>query len=799
MRKHLILTLLVAGVAGAATVTAPMVHPQTAAGRVIPVTVHNLDTGESTVVDRDDRTVLYDFNGSSQGWTSFGTGLPYDTWHVEPTGHGGTYTNTWWSADAAIGGYLNTSFVYLQTPAINLASAVSPTLTFALYYGCETPGGEPAGYNGWDGCNVWVSTDGGSNWAVISGTPAYNVSSSYAFGEEFGMGFNIPEWGGVASGWQNASFSLSSFVGQSDVRIRFVMCADPGVDFTDDPALIGMQVDNVVVSQTNLTTLWSDDGVTNVGGAPSHSFYVVPGTDAWTHTGSEFQCDNDPNLGCWIESPWIAYTPPLLVNLEQDLRVDLPDSDGNNDGFLEDYFYIEYTTNGNTWNTATYDYAGGTRPDWMNAYYHYTDADVFNGSLDFTLTSGSQIKLRYRIRTDGNDDGGLGTGLWVDNVNMITASVPLHDLSVKKAWFDYPRNVSVRHIPKVEVANLGATDENASRFAWKVFNDSTNVVVHAHSFGGPTTVGPFPPLSTIRWEQSVTAPGAWQWTPGATPAVYRCKFYPSIGSNNNADLNHANDTLTVRTTTTPANLGFLRYDYSTSTAWTLSQNAGEDGALVRFDPIANPWTVEFLFARVYNLVAGDEVHIVVHDQGVDNATPGALLGEYTTTITSAADVYPNYLIRYVGTIPYLRCINHPIWVGIRTNNHNPTGVVGLHTSNGGPYWSQHTYSYDYLASTATAWPGDVQLYLQVDWGIESEIPYDITLTGTKSGSNYTLNWNSPGPVDGYFVYRSADGYFTPGTPVATLPAGTTTWTDTIPVVGRYFYKVVGYNGLCPAN
>jgi hypothetical protein len=87
----------------------------------------------------------------------------------------------------------------------------------------------------------------------------------------------------------------------------------------------------------------------------------------------------------------------------------------------------------------------------------------------------------------------------------------------------------------------------------------------------------------------------------------------------------------------------------------------------------------------------------------------------------------------------------------------------------------------------------------VDWGIQSEIPYDITLTGTKSGSNYTLNWNSPGPVDGYFVYRSADGYFTPGTPVATLPAGTTTWTDTIPVVGRYFYKVVGYNGLCPAN
>ena len=293
MSRILVCSLVLASAASAAVVSAPRVHPQSASGATIPVTIVNQDTGSSERVDRDE---VYDFNGSVQGWNSFGTGLQNDTWHVEPVGHGGTYTNVWWSADASVGGYLSSSFVYLQTPAINLVGAVSPTLNFDFFYACEAPGGEPAGYNGWDGCNVWASTDGGATWSVISGTPAYNVSSSFAFGEEFGMGTGIPEWGGTAAGWAPATFNLSSFVGQSDVRLRFVMCADPAFDHIDDPNMIGMQVDNVVVSAGG--TLWADDGVNNTGGAPSHGYYVYG--DEWEHTGSEWTCNDGLSLGCYV-------------------------------------------------------------------------------------------------------------------------------------------------------------------------------------------------------------------------------------------------------------------------------------------------------------------------------------------------------------------------------------------------------------------------------------------------------------------------------------------------------------------
>ncbi len=786
MSKFLMCSVLLAGVASAAVVSAPRVHPQSSTGTVIPVTVLNQDTGVSERVDRDES---YNFDGSAQGWNSFGTGLQNDTWHVEPTGHGGTYTNTWWSADAAIGGYLSSSFVYLQTPAINLVGAVSPTLAFDLYYACEAPGGEPVGYNGWDGCNVWASTDGGATWAVISGTPNYTATSSYAFGFEFGMGTGIPQWGGTAAGWAPASFNLSAFVGQSDVRLRFVMCADPAFDVIDDPNMIGMQVDNVVVSAGG--TLWADDGVNNTGGAPTHDYWVYG--DSWVYTGSEWTCNDDFSLGCYVVSPWISYTAPALITVVQDIRCDLPDSDGNNDGFLEDYFYVEYSVDDVAWTTLTYDYAGDTRPDWMDAYYTYTNADVFNGALRFTLATGTQFKLRYRMRTDADIDGGDGTGLWVDNVSVTMADVPTNDLGVNKAWMNYPRNITVSQLPAAEVTNHGAAAQENVRVWWRVLDDSTSTTIRARQ---PMNQVAFavPALGSNRVAQTAAVPNLWEWFPAAEGG-YRVQFWTELVG----DEESANDSLEVGVYIFGNNEGLLRYDYDTSSAWTIPANDGETGRLVRFDPITQPWTGQFFFARVYNMVAGDQVHFVIHSQGADNLTPGPVIGEYVTTITGPEDIYPNTLIRYVGNIPELRCVDQELWMGLRSSLDNEQGIVGLSEDNGGPYWIGHTFSYNYLTSTATAWPGDLEMFMQVDWGIESVIPFSIELTGTRTGSTYTLNWASPGPVDGYLVYRSEDGYFTPGTPLATLPAGTTTYEDTIPSAGRFFYQVVGYNGMCPVN
>lgn len=780
MKKNLSLVLFASLAVGlqAAVVSAPVAHPASSFGQVIDINV--IDNGTGARVDRDE---AYDFESGEQGWTSHGTGLTNDTWHVEPTSFGGAHTDTWWSADAGVGGYLSSSFVYLQTTSFDLSAATAPTLSFDLYYAAEAPGGEPAGYDGWDTANVWASIDGGDTWSVISGSPAYNITSSFAFGDEFGMGTGIPGWGGTAAGWAPASFDLSALNGQSDVMLRFVMCADPAQDYTDDNTLIGMQIDNIVVADGG--NLWANDGA---GDGTTSGYYVYG--DEWAYTGHEWRCTNGVSLGCWIESDWITFTPPALFQLEQDIRCDLPDSDGNDDGFLEDYFHIEYTSNGTDWIQLTYDYAGDTRPAWMDAYYTYTNADVFTGSLSFTLPSATHVKLRYRITTDGDNDGGDGSGLWVDNVNLSVASVPAHDIAMSKAWIDYPRTAGEFQYPKLEIANLGASDETNIRGNWRVYADSVGGALVHNPTPVNLTATAITALDSVRVEMAANAPASWKWAP-SVPGNYVIQFYTNLVT----DLDRSNDTLEIAFTAYEDNFGLLRYDYDTSTAWTLAAGTGR-AALVRFDPIAEPWTAQYFAATLYNVVAGDEVHIVIHDEGPDAQTAGPLLAEYVTTVTGPEEVYPNNLFRYIGNAPELRCIDHPIWIGVRNNPNNVTGIVGLSGDNGGPYWEQHSFDYDYTDDSTAPWDGDVRVWMQVDWGVESELPFAVELTGELVSNTYTLSWNSPGPVDGYLVYRSANGYDFSGAPVADLDKDTRTYTDTVVGGQLWFYKVVGYNGLC---
>ena len=70
---------------------------------------------------------------------------------------------------------------------IDLSSTTEPRLQFMTYWAIEdvfieTP---PGGYNGWDGCNVWISNNGGSSFSVINPIdPGYSVTSLVSFGQE---------------------------------------------------------------------------------------------------------------------------------------------------------------------------------------------------------------------------------------------------------------------------------------------------------------------------------------------------------------------------------------------------------------------------------------------------------------------------------------------------------------------------------------------------------------------------------------------------------------------------------------
>ncbi|MEJ2634730.1 MAG: C1 family peptidase [Calditrichia bacterium] len=160
---------------------------------------------------------------------------------------------SWWCGNPGVGGYENSWLQYLDLPALNLTGATEPILSFLGSWMLEDPEvSGPAVYpfDGWDGCNVWISVDNGQNFQVIQPlSPPYNFRSIYSFGHPtcWNMGPYIPGWAGISEGWIPIDMNLSSFKSDS-VVIRFAMASDGGYCTLDDASLKGFFVDDIIVS-----------------------------------------------------------------------------------------------------------------------------------------------------------------------------------------------------------------------------------------------------------------------------------------------------------------------------------------------------------------------------------------------------------------------------------------------------------------------------------------------------------------------------------------------------------------------
>jgi len=171
-------------------------------------------------------------------------------------------TLSWWCGDPAIKGYENHWLQYLETPPLNLSRTSAPRLRWMGMWAVEDPGGAEPPWDGWDGCNVWVSTDNGRSFHVAEPlTPPYTQRSLWSFGnaeQGWNMGPGIPGWTGKSGGWQRVEFDLSPYRADS-VIIRFAFASDMGLCTLDDSTLVGFFVDEIVVSD-GARTLFVDHG-----------------------------------------------------------------------------------------------------------------------------------------------------------------------------------------------------------------------------------------------------------------------------------------------------------------------------------------------------------------------------------------------------------------------------------------------------------------------------------------------------------------------------------------------------------
>jgi len=192
----------------------------------------------------------------------------YPTWppppsHWHPDGwqaYGGS-GESWWMADPALGdagGYGDMWYEILDTDPISL-NGDNLMLTFYHRYSVEMPS-MYAGYDGWDGMNVRISTDQGETWQILTDPlPGYSCENLYSFGGWYAEGDDIPGWAGQLNDWAKVTIDLSTYTGQA-VQIRFAFASDGGAcTATNLPQCFGWQIDDISVFNSE-DTLFSNSG-----------------------------------------------------------------------------------------------------------------------------------------------------------------------------------------------------------------------------------------------------------------------------------------------------------------------------------------------------------------------------------------------------------------------------------------------------------------------------------------------------------------------------------------------------------
>jgi len=604
-------------------------------------------------IDEVDSTIYFEDFESGQGdWTFVDVTAAGNKWHTDDY-NGYNNTDSWWCADEGIMGYDNHWLQYLISPSLDLGTASNPVLTFKMFYAIEDSAGTTAPYDGWDGANVWASVNGGATWLVLTPTfPAYTCQSLYSFGDEWGMGPNIPGWAGMSGGWVDVEFDISAAAGQSDFMFRIAFCSDPAECTVSNPSIFGYFVDEVSV----------DDGLTNImyndadgTATPSDFTFDQGGTsgDFWTlttqsshSTSHSMLCDHAGHymLSDALVSPWLDIPPNMNVKFQFWLWCNMLDWDGDGDNILEDYYHVEVSTDNVVWNAVFYDYGDIDRPGGAAVGWdHYEPGDPFNGNLQMSLSQygGQQIKLRFRVITDANDDGGIGDGLYIDDFEIMITGLD-NDAAAQNMIVPMPTSAYFDHIGcSVELHNLGNLDLLAVPASWRV-NQGVNQPLIPWSA--------IPVLSFVLKE--------WDWTT-PNPGSYYMDAFTHYGM----DENLMNDTTTAGivevTTADVLEFGYDGREYSyEAPLFQFNYETGE-GTYIRYTPEDDG--VDFnMDATELKCLFGDAGQIRIHILEPSTATMyGA---EVTSWLADVTQVNPAWQTFDISGIQYLQDTRTDFWV-----------------------------------------------------------------------------------------------------------------------------------------
>ncbi len=805
-----------------------------------------------------------DFEGSQAAWVSEDlTGVSTLYWHVDNVPIGDANAPAWWFGDVTMtdntvapGGYYDQMIEHLVSPTLNLSSAATPiNLKFKARWKIETPGGEDPPYDMWDGWNVWTSTDGGTSWVVRNPVaPAYTGQNSFAWGSIHCYGPGIPAYGDVdnAAAYSLIHFNFDDLAGQSNVKFRISFASDGGFSAVDDSSYYGLIVDSIRVTDAS-STLLSNDGEAS-GWTPTG---VAAAGNTWTFQTAEsnspthaWHATVDTSVLCSIESPPIALpdTVPFgntdtskynVLYLSYYVYGNLLDSDGDNNSGLDDLWDIWISTdNGVTYNRLAYDYGynNGELPpggDALNGWVRRQWGVLGGASQQLVLTQygGQTIRILIRLQTDCNDDGGVGEGVYIDDVEIHGIRSSLSDAATNDLRMPFPTTAGLARTWSFDYKNEGVANiGNQLRFRLKFFKPDGTTLPPAATDSNLLATGTLQPnqeqtvsrvftpnvVGSWRLRVESTLTGEQDFTNDTTYSPSNTFGYPGPHYSVHPDSNLA---FNVR----PAGQYELGYNLRSFAQTLVNPRYIRFSPLADGVPVADADTFDINQLSVmwnYNeeLAPSKTARIEFFDQGPDTRTPGPLFARIDTEI----DLTETAILDTTPTPDVLK----PFWwrmstVGIpqmaRRSGDYWVAVSSLDTSTGGDPLPQLLARVTVPQDTT----GDHHFTLRLDqigtpllaspsrWLVQTLIaPTAVGPVGTVGNlvirrgagpnSNVVLNWGASANATGYKVWRMplVTTPHTSGVLLTPLPITATTFTDT-GIVGdaavRYFYVVTAVN------
>ncbi|HRC16415.1 MAG TPA: T9SS type A sorting domain-containing protein, partial [Bacteroidia bacterium] len=361
----------------------------------------------------------------------------------------------------------------LTSPSFSLANFTSATLKFYQYYR----------FNGSETAKVEISTDNGSNWTTLT---TYTSSQ------------------GTSSNFLLTNISLSSYLGQSSIQIRFKY--DATYDYY-------WAIDNFSVSGASRPISWSPiDGLyTDAGatiaytGTNSATVYAKPSiSTTYTATAANGSCTSGNtvvvDVNAFPSAPTVSVTDPTCLSANGSIEI------------TSDITGLTFSTNGVDYEayTAPYTVAAGVAYSITAKNASGCVSEAATGTMGAQPAGpdapivGTITQPTCATATGSVELSGLPTEAWTINPGAITGSSATQTITNLTAGATYNFTVTldagctstasevvINNIPDAPTANAGPNAGAGQDVAYLLTGSATNYASVQWTMVTPATGGSF--------------------------------------------------------------------------------------------------------------------------------------------------------------------------------------------------------------------------------------------------------------------------------------------------------------------